>query len=89
MKFYNEDYSKHSVDQNTVKTLIHAHNLIEAQLVKNLLASESIDCVVLGEFLQGAIGELPANDLIRVAVEDEVYERALRLVEGYFKSSPL
>jgi hypothetical protein len=72
-----------------VKTLLYAQDLIEAQLIKNLLQSEGIESMILGEFLQGAIGELPASGLIRVNVEDDIYEQALRLVEDYFNSSPV
>ena len=53
-----------------MKTLIHAQDLIEANLIKNLLAEQHIEATVLGEYLQGAIGELPASDLIRVVVAD-------------------
>jgi hypothetical protein len=72
-----------------VKTILHAQDLIEAQLIKNLLQSEGIESMILGEFLQGAIGELPPSGLIRVNVEDDIYEQALRLVEDYFNSSPV
>lgn len=72
-----------------MKTLLYAQDLIEAQLIKNLLQSEGIESMILGEFLQGAIGELPASGLIRVNVEDDIYEQALRLVEDYFNSSPV
>lgn len=69
-----------------MKTLLHAQDLIEAQLIKNLLHSEGIECSILGEYLQGASGELPAHDLLRVIVEDNTYEQALFIVEDYFKS---
>ena len=72
-----------------MKTILHAQDLIEAQLIKNLLQSEGIESIILGEFLQGAIGELPPSGLIRVNVEDDIYEQALRLVEDYFNSSPV
>lgn len=69
-----------------MKTLIHAKDLIEAELIKNLLFSEGITSTIVGEFLQGAIGELPAHDLLRVMVEDDTYEQALFIVEDYFSS---
>ena len=72
-----------------MKTILHAQDLIEAQLIKNLLQTEGIESMILGEFLQGAIGELPSSGLIRVNVEDDIYEQALRLVEDYFNSSPV
>jgi len=69
-----------------VKTLLHAQDLIETQLIKNLLHSEGIECSILGEYLQAASGELPAHDLLRVIVEVNAYEQALFIVEDYVNS---
>ena len=66
-----------------MKTVLHALNSVEANLVKGLLQSEGIPSSVLGEFLQGAIGELPATGLIRVVVNEEDYERARRIIEDW------
>ncbi|MEM7304909.1 MAG: DUF2007 domain-containing protein [Pseudomonadota bacterium] len=66
-----------------MKTVLHALDSIEANLIKGLLENEGISCAVLGEYLHGAIGELPANDLIRVVVNDEDYEPAVRLLESW------
>ena len=56
---------------------------IEAHLIKGLLTSEGISSAVLGEYLQGAVGELPANDLIRVVVDDVDYDRAVNVIENW------
>lgn len=69
-----------------MKTLIHAQDLIEANLIKNLLTTEHIEAAILGEYLQGAMGELPASDLIRVEVADDQLERAQQLLSDYFDS---
>ena len=53
-------------------------------MIKNLLAEQHIEATVLGEYLQGAIGELPASDLIRVVVADSQHERAQQLLADYF-----
>ena len=66
-----------------MKTVLHALNSVEANLAKGLLESEGIQCSVLGEYLQGAIGELPANGLIRVVVSDADYERASSVLESW------
>lgn len=66
-----------------MKTVLHALNSMEANVVKGLLESEGINCSVLGEYLQGAIGGLPATGLIRVVVEDEDYEQARLIVDGW------
>lgn len=69
-----------------MQTLIHAQDLIEANLIKNLLAQESIEATILGEYLQGAIGELPPSGLIRVVVADSQLEPAQQLLADYFDS---
>ena len=72
-----------------MKTVLHALNSVEANLVKGLLESEGIDSSVLGEFLQGAIGELPATGLIRVVVDDEDYDQARQVIEDWGKAKLL
>ena len=66
-----------------MKTVLHALNSVEANVVKGLLESEGIACSVLGEYLQGAIGELPATGLIRVVVNDEDYDQARTIVDNW------
>ena len=66
-----------------MKTVLHALNSVEANLAKGLLESEGIESTILGEFLQGAIGELPATGLIRVVVEDDDYDRASLILESW------
>lgn len=66
-----------------MKTVLHALDSVEANLIKGLLESEGIDSAVLGEFLQGGVGELPANGLIRVVVEDADYDQAATVIESW------
>lgn len=66
-----------------MKTVLHALDAIEAHLIKGLLTNEGISSAVLGEYLQGAVGELPANDLIRVVVDDVDYDRAVNVIENW------
>ena len=66
-----------------MKTVLHALNSIEANLVKGLLESEGIDSQVLGEYLQGAMGELPAHGIIRVVVDDHDYDRANEIIDNW------
>lgn len=66
-----------------MKTVLHALNSIEANLIKSLLASEGITSEVLGEFLQGAVGELPPGGLIRVVVNDNDFEDANTIIENW------
>mgnify|MGYP001044446893 FL=1 len=64
-------------------------NLIEAYLVKGLLARAGIESWVRGEHLVGAIGELPAVGLLAVMVADEDAEQARALVEDWSRAAPL
>ncbi len=66
-----------------MKTVLHALNSIEANIIKGLLESEGITSQVLGEYLQGAMGELPANGLIRVVVDESDYENASAIIENW------
>ena len=66
-----------------MKTVLHALNSVEAHVVKGLLRSEGIECSVLGDYLQGAVGELPPTNLIRVVVNDEDYDRAKAIVDDW------
>jgi len=66
-----------------MKTVLHALNSIEANIIKGLLESEGIASQVLGEYLQGAMGELPANGLIRVVVDESDYENASAIIENW------
>lgn len=62
-----------------MKIIYRAENIIDANLVKNALASEDILAFVSGEYLTGAAGELPVGNLVTVMVADEDVERARRV----------
>lgn len=66
-----------------MKTVLHALNSIEANIIKGVLESEGINAQVVGEYLQGAVGELPANGLIRVMVAESDYENANAIIEDW------
>lgn len=59
-----------------MKTVYRAENIIDAHLVKNALEQNGIRAFVMGEFLAGGIGELPARDLIKVQVAESDFEVA-------------
>ncbi|HVT31011.1 MAG TPA: DUF2007 domain-containing protein [Rhodanobacteraceae bacterium] len=65
-----------------MKIVYRAENIIDANLVKAALADAGIDAFVSGEYLTGAIGELPAWDLVTVMVADHDVERALPIAEA-------
>jgi hypothetical protein len=59
-----------------MKTIYRAENIVDAHLVRNALESVGILAHVAGEYLTGAIGELPAMGLVAVMVADHDVERA-------------
>jgi hypothetical protein len=53
-----------------------AESLIDAHLVKDALEREEIPAFVAGEYLTGAVGQLPALDYVAVMVPDSSLEAA-------------
>ena len=53
-----------------MQVVYHAENLVDAHLVKHVLEAAGIPVFVLGEYLTGAMGELPMQGLIQVCVPD-------------------
>ncbi|MDF3980744.1 DUF2007 domain-containing protein [Luteibacter sp. PPL201] len=60
----------------------HAESLIDAHLVKDALERADIPAFVSGEFLIGAMGQLPARDFIAVMVPEAAGEAADAIVRG-------
>ena len=64
-----------------MQIVYRAENLFDAHLVRGRLASEGVEAFVQGEYLAGAMGELPVSGLLGVAVHNENIERALELLQ--------
>jgi Putative prokaryotic signal transducing protein len=77
-----------------VKIVYRAENIIDANLVKNALEHESIPAFVSGQYLTGAIGELPPMSLVNVMVAEIDWERASAVAQrvdadlSEFRSAP-
>lgn len=64
--------------------LYQAGNRIEAQLLSDLLQDKGIDSTILGDYLSGAIGELPADVYPSVwLIEDADRRRAEPLLAAF------
>lgn len=63
-----------------MKIVYHADHAFDAHLVRAYLESEGLNSWVNGEFLVGAMGDLPTLGLVTVAVSDEDALPAERLV---------
>jgi len=65
-----------------MKIVYRAENLIDANLVKGALEAEGVTAFVSGEYLTGAVGELPYWNLVSVMVAEQDVERAEPVVRG-------
>lgn len=63
-----------------MKTLYEAANGLEAHMLADVLKQEGIRAQVMGSYLPGALGELPAAGLVRLVVEDEDFERGRSVI---------
>ena len=67
-----------------MQLLYLARDRVEAQFLRDLLGSERIDSVILGDYLAGAAGELPVDIFPAVwVVEDSDLGRARVVLEGF------
>lgn len=64
-------------------------NLLEAELLIGMLRSEGVQAHLSGRDLMGAIGELPMQGLLGLAVPDEQAEYARQLIAAYNGAQPL
>jgi len=65
-----------------VQIVYRAENIIDANLVKNALEAEGIPAFVGGQYLTGAIGELPPMPLVNVMVAAIDWPRARAIAES-------
>jgi hypothetical protein len=72
-----------------MKQLHQASSMLEGQMLQDLLRQEGIDCFLGGTYLQGAIGELPVNGLIRLFVEEDDWSRAERVIKSWMAAPPI
>ncbi|MFP5410096.1 MAG: DUF2007 domain-containing protein [Gammaproteobacteria bacterium] len=66
-----------------MKTLYEPANALDAYMLQDLLKQVGIEARVDGAYLQGAVGELPANGLVRLRVEDADYEQAREVIRNW------
>jgi hypothetical protein len=66
-----------------MKPVYEAAHGVEAHMIADLLRREGISGLVRGEYLQGAIGVLPASGLVQVVVDEADYDRARGVIEHW------
>ena len=72
-----------------MQIVYRAANLSDAHLLRQMMEAEGIPAFVQGEFLQGAVGELPANTEVFVRAPDEHVEAARAIVDDWERSEPV
>ena len=72
-----------------MQRIYEPQDLLEAELLLGMLASEGVEAHLAGRHLLGAVGELPALGLLGLLVEDDDAERARRLIAAYNAAAPL
>lgn len=71
-----------------MRTVYEASNSIEAHILQGFLMQEGIATQVVGAYLQGGMGELPAQGFVRLLVGEDDYDRARAAIERWEAASP-
>lgn len=66
-----------------MRVVYEAENIIDAHLVKGVLEQAGLPVYVRGEYLTGAIGELPVSGLVAVCVPTLCEAEARRVLECF------
>ncbi|MBC5764175.1 DUF2007 domain-containing protein [Ramlibacter albus] len=66
-----------------MKPVYEAAHGVEAHMIADLLRQEGISGMVQGEYLQGAVGGLPAAGLVRVVVDEADYDLAKKVIDRW------
>ncbi|AIZ34104.1 putative signal transducing protein [Pseudomonas sp. K1(2024)] len=72
-----------------MRRIYEPESLIEAQMLVGMLASEGIAVHLIGADLVGAMGDLPLQGLLALAVDDEQAGYARQLIDAYNAAQPL
>jgi len=71
-----------------MRTLYEAASALEAHMLQDVLRQEGISARIDGEYLTGALGELPAAGLVRLVVDEDDYAAARAVIERWEQASP-
>jgi len=72
-----------------MRRVYEPENLLEAEMLVGMLASEGIEVQLVGRDLMGGVGELPVQGLLGLAVADEQAVYARQLIDAYNAAQPL
>lgn len=66
-----------------MKLLYVPDNAVVANLLKDILFQEGVDCQVNGEYLQGGIGELPPLGIVQLMVDEDDFVKASTIITAW------
>lgn len=66
-----------------MQRIYEPRDLLEAEMLRGMLAGEGIEVFLAGTHLIGALGELPVAGLLSLMVEDRQADRARQLIAAY------
>lgn len=72
-----------------MRVVYEAENIIDAHLVKGLLEESGIPAWVRGEYLAGAVGELPMMGLVAVCVSETDVPQAEGVMRAFHRERAL
>lgn len=72
-----------------MQRIYEPENLLEAEMLFGMLASEGIEVHLAGRDLMGGIGELPMQGLLGLVVADDQADYARQLIAAYNAAQPL
>ena len=76
----NLPHHPHSASVSSMRIAYRAESLIDAHLVKDALERAEIPAFISGEYLTGAVGQLPALDYVAVLVPEASLPAAEQVV---------
>jgi hypothetical protein len=69
-------------------TVYQANSSIDAKLIQDQLSFATIQSHIMGDLLQGGMGELQAHGLVKVMVDEKDFEKAKEVIIEWEKSIP-
>lgn len=72
-----------------MQRIYEPRDLLEAEMLRGMLAAEGIEVYMSGRHLIGAVGELPVAGLLGLMAPDDQAERARQLIAAYNGAEPL
>lgn len=68
-----------------MQCVFEGNNSIETKLIEDMLENQGISTLTRGESLEIATGELPAQGLIKILVEDEDKFKAREIISEFYR----